>query len=182
MIVRDPTRLVLGALLAIATVFLVLMLLPEGETAGPSPHPRFPAMLVGGDAAAARSILGIGWLFGALQVLLFSALVALGAGRRALQRGLLRPLASWTVIYLFTWTFLLASYRGWIAGASEPSLLGLPLPTVMMLFVLWPLPTFYVVFYVRGFERWVFDDEDAARLREIVRRSGTGDAEHGEGP
>jgi len=167
MIARSPTRLLFALVIALAVLFVVLALLPEGGATRATPHPVFPGMLVGGDGSYGRVVLVLAWLFGALQVLLYSTLVALGAGQRAAGRGFLKPLIRWTIVYLFAWTFMIAAYRGWIAGTSEPSLLGLPLPTVMLLAVMWPLPTFYVVLYVRGFRRWVFDDADAARLRAL---------------
>lgn len=168
MIVRSPTRLLFTVLAAIAALFLVFAVLPAGPTARATPHPEYPAMLVGGDGSSHRAVLALSWAFGALQVVLFSTLVALGAGRRALDRGLLKPLVRGSIIYLFAWTFLVAAYRGWLDGASGPSVLGLPLPTAMLLFVIWPLPVFYVYLYVRHFERWVFDDEDAAQLERLA--------------
>jgi hypothetical protein len=168
MIVRSPTRLLFAVLAAIAALFLAFAVLPEGPTARAAPHPDYPAMLVGGDGSHGRAVIALSWAFGALQVALFSVLVAMGAGRRALERGLLKPLVRGSIVYLFAWTFLVAGYRGWLQGTSDPSLLGLPLPTAMLLFVIWPLPVFYVYLYVRHFKRFVFDEEDAAHLERLA--------------
>ena len=34
--------------------------------------------------------------------------------------------------------------------------------------MIWPLPAFYVYLYVRHFERWVFDEDDAARIEQLA--------------
>jgi hypothetical protein len=169
MIVPSLTRLLLAVLVAIATLFVVFAFLPAPAGSGAAAHPEYPAMLVGGDGDQGRVALALGWLLGALEIALFSLLVLIGGGRRALDRGLLQPVVRGSIVYLFVWTFMVAGYRAWLAGQSGASLLGLPLPTVMLIFVLWPLPVFYVVLYVCYFRHFVYDDADAARLREIIR-------------
>ncbi|NKB89664.1 MAG: hypothetical protein GKS06_15715 [Acidobacteria bacterium] len=128
-------------------------------------------MLVGGDGSSHRAVLALGWAFGALQIALFAALILFGAGARGRERGLLRPLVGGSVVYLFVWTLVVAAYQGWLAGASGPSVLGFPLPTVLLIFAMWPLPVFYVYLYVRHFDRWVFNADDEARLRDLAERS-----------
>jgi hypothetical protein len=172
MIAPSSTRLLLALLVAIAMLFAVLMILPASPGGGPTPHPDYPGMLVAGDGSQGRAIVALSWAFGALEIALFSVLVWLGAGRRAAARGFARPLLGWSLVYVLVWTLIVAAYRGWIAGTSGPSLLQLPLPTVMLLTVMGPLPLFYVVLYVRYFHRWVFDDADAARLQALVEMRG----------
>jgi len=125
----------------------------------------------GGDATQQHlGVLAVGWLFGALQIALFSGLVAFGARKGSSLRGLLRPLLWGTAAYLVVWSLLVLAYRG--AWTSPGALiLSFPPPTAVMLFLLWPLPAFYVWLYISGFRRWILTDEDLEQFQRLLVRS-----------
>jgi hypothetical protein len=137
---------------------------PQTQSA---PHPAFAGMQQSGaDAAPDNAKLWIGWSFGALQIALFAAVIALGARSRRGLRGLGLPLIATSFIYLAVWSALVLSYRGQASAEVPTFFLGFPAPTAWMLFALWPCPLIFAAFYVFGFDRWIATPEDIAELEQ----------------
>jgi len=115
------------------------------------------------DAAALR------WV-AALAVTTFPvALITLGAARGGRLNGLRGPL-------LVLWIVLAGSFLALLAlpGGGPDSLFGLPLGTVLMLFVLVPVPFILVCWaYAARFGGFILRDEDLERLRRL-RKDGEG--------
>lgn len=149
-----------------------------------APHPEISGMLRGGSGAERHGpMLLLGWAIGAAEILLFSALMALGARRgpglrgpvsRTGLRGLGSPLLLGLLATLATWTLLIVGYSRFLEDPEPALYLALPAPTATMLYLLWAVPLFFAVLYVAGFRRWVFSLGDEAAFAALVekRRSG----------
>ncbi len=122
-------------------------------------------------------MLGLGWAIGAAEILLCVFLIALGArrgGPRATEasglHGLGWRLAISLVAYLGVWTLLMVAYARYLHDPAPDLILALPAPTAIMLYLLWPLPLVFSGFYVFGFRRWVFSEQDEAAFRNLVEQ------------
>jgi hypothetical protein len=124
------------------------------------------AFCVGGPAG-----LWIGALAGG--VVLPLALMVLGAARRGRLGRLWLPLVATALVFAAGWWAILALPHG------GPDVLGLPLATALMIFVLVPLPLVVTgLAYALTFDRLGLTPEDLERVR-TARRPGSraGEAE-----
>ena len=133
------------------------------------PHPRFPTMDQGGPGALRHErTLWIGWVFAALNVVLFSACFCLGIRRNGKVGPMLIPILIGAGLFLLIFTALFFSYQSYMYEDSPRLFLSLPKPTAWMLLALWPFPVFFVVLYYIYFDRWYFTPRDQERLDELV--------------
>jgi hypothetical protein len=94
------------------------------------------------------------------------ALIALGAARGGKLNGLLGPLLALWIVLAGSFVTLLA-----LPGGGPDSVLGLPLGTALMLFVLVPVPFILVCWvYAAHFSSFTLRDEDLERLRRLRKR------------
>jgi hypothetical protein len=104
-------------------------------------------------------------------VVLPLALMVLGAARRGRLGRLWLPLVAMALVFAAGWWAILALPHG------GPDILGLPLATALMIFVLIPLPLAVTgLAYALTFDRLGLTPEDLERVR-AARRPGTGGAE-----
>jgi len=157
-------RLLFAILLALAALLGAAMLVPEGE-AGSGPQ---------------GTLLALGWGYGALAILLFVTLIAFGARQKGRLRGLGPRLIAGTVAYLAAWTWLILAYRAYAQSAAPRLVLGLPIPTAIVLWVMWILPLFFSALFVLGFGRWVLSAADLARYRQLLQRRDENSDQHSE--
>ena len=68
-----PYAIIFALLLSLLGVLLVILWQPVPEAVSGVAHPEFPTMSQGGEAVRHEGLLGLGWLFGALQIGLFVA-------------------------------------------------------------------------------------------------------------
>ena len=134
------------------------------------PHPTMESMLSGGEGAVRHdaSLLWLGWGVGTVQILFFGALLALGGRRGGGLQGLGGPLILGTLVCVAVWTAVVLSYRNSLVNPSTELWLGLPAPTALMVYALWPAPLFFVAYYVLGFRRWVLTEEDQKAFAQLV--------------
>jgi hypothetical protein len=163
--------LVFAIALGIAAILLAAGGLPERLQGHSIAHPEFAGMQQSGvDAEPDARLLWIGWGFGALQIAMFAAVLALGARSRRGLRGLGVPLIAASVVYLAIWTALVLTYRSQL-NVEDPALfLGFPAATAWMLFALWPFPLIFTLYYTVGFDRWIATPEDLAELERTLAR------------
>ncbi len=164
----SPARLTFALTAAIALLLVALAFVPVADGATGFPHPDFAGMLQGGDGLVRHGhLLVLGWLFAALQVGLYAAMIALGASRRGHLGGLAPHLIGWNLLYLAVWTGIILAYRVEFADPAA-RLGGLPLSTAMLVYGLWPVPAFYGWLYFRSFRRWIFRAEDEAAFHRLL--------------
>jgi hypothetical protein len=178
-------RLIFGLLLATAAVFGVAMLLPEPLTGHGIEHPQLPSMFTGGPSEyRTGAALWVGWGFGALQILLFGALMAFGARRRSVPMGMALPLVLAVTLYLLTFTAMVVVYSVGVGGSDRSLFLGLPPATAVLAYGLWPLGGSFTLLFVFGFRRWVLSDRELARYEQLLagrRQSGLEDDPNADG-
>ena len=173
---RTP-QLLLGLVLASALLLLAAAALPEAPGARPSTHPEHPTLLSGAPAAAQPDgLLAIGWAFGAVQLGFFAACFALGMRRADGLGPLRRPLWLGLGLYELLWTALVVAYAAFARDPGGALVGGLPWPTALMLFGLWPFPLFFAALYLRHFDGWVLSDRDLERFRSRLAALRAGDA------
>ncbi|MCZ6696403.1 MAG: hypothetical protein O7A63_07685 [Acidobacteria bacterium] len=162
---RVPLALTLLMLVVIGFAAFV----PEIPGVYGSPHPDFPGMLRGGPGPERHDgILWIGWLFGLLQIALFVTLMIIGARRGGRPSGATVPLVFCGAIQAAVWTSIVLTYRGAMQDGAGAFILAFPIPSAILLYVLWPLMGLFTLCFVVGFRRWVLSDEDLAAFERLV--------------
>lgn len=135
-------------------------------------HPDQPAMALGADGAARhQGLLGLGFVFAALIVVFFVALLFFGLARpREPVRGkVLISVAG--ALFLGAFVALFVSYSSYMESPDPQKLvLGFPPPTAWMLFGVWGIPLVFISFYVARFNEWVFGAADAKEWEELLER------------
>jgi hypothetical protein len=111
----------------------------------------------------------IGAAFGALQVAFFAACFALGMRRRGAPGTAGWEIGVGAALHGAAFALLLFSYRGFLADPSGSLVLGFPAPTAVMLYLLWPLPLWFLWVYLRRFDEQAVGPEALERLRRIAR-------------
>lgn len=155
-----------GGLLVLLTVALAL---PQPPGSFGMPHPKVEGLLHGGSGAERHGgRLGLSWAIGGFELLFFLSLIALGARQRESLRGLGRPLLLGGAIYMAIWTLLMVAYGRYLAQGEPALVLALPEPTAVMLYLLYPMPAFFIALYVVGFRRWVLTEEDQLAFDHLV--------------
>lgn len=175
----------LGLLAAILAVLLAAALLPEPPGAAGQPHAAFATMRHGGPAAERTGwVLGLGWALGALTIATFATAFALGIRGREGLGPLRRPIVAGALLYEICWIAVVSSYRAYAGDPDVPILWGFPLPTALMLYLLWPFPLLFGLLWVRAFDGTVLDDDALARFRARLdaRRRQTTQGEPPRGP
>jgi hypothetical protein len=155
--------------LAVAIVAVAVAIITRGEVPGQSglAHPEIAEMARGGEAVARHGeLLGLAWLLGALVLGLCALLVAGGGRRRA---GLGRVLVAGFVIQAAAWTAVVVTYAETMGDPAPATLVGMPWPTALLVWALWPAPVAFVVAYVVGFDRWVMGREGAERFARLLQ-------------
>ncbi len=171
-----------AAAAGLLVLFVIALALPQPPASYGMPHPEVEGLLHGGSGPERHGgRLGLGWAIGGFELLFFLSLIALGTRQRADLRGLGKPLMLGGAVYVAIWTLLMVAYGRYL-GQAEPSLvLALPEPTAVMLYLLYPMPAFFIALYVIGFRRWVLTEDDQAAFDRLVlerrSRSSSSDAE-----
>jgi len=164
-------KILFAIVLALCAVVVALMLTPQVEGQTGTAHPSFETMRHGGAGAERHArVLWLGWGFGALSILSFVALIAFGARKAGGLRGLGWPLICGLAVYLGLWTWLVVAYRDYVSEAAHPLVAAFPLPTAIMLYALWPVPALFGVYFVAGFDAWIYSEDDLEEYRRLLAR------------
>ena len=157
-----------GLLLALCLVVGVALFLEEPPGSQGYGHGELSTMRQGGTGERHSQVLWLGVAFGVLQLLLFVGCLGFGLrGARGSSRAKRRALLLGGVLYLAVFMVLIFAYQDYLKDPTR-LFLSLPLPTAVMLWVLWPFPLYFVFVYSMKFEDWVFRKEDSQRFRELV--------------
>lgn len=136
-----------------------------------APHPDIGSMLVGGEGPERHApILWVGWAIGGVQILFLAAVMLLGGRKGDDLRGLGRPVAIGTTVYLAVWTGLILAYRAYMTDPDPALYAALPAPTAWMLYALWPIPIVFGALFFFGFRRWVLTEQDERAFQQLVAR------------
>jgi hypothetical protein len=133
------------------------------------PHPEFGTLLVGGPGAErVDAVFGLAVLFGALQIALFVCCMLLGVRRNGRTGPAGRFIVAGGVVYLLAYAGLMYAYRGYIEGGSLEAFWSFPEPTAWMLYALAPAPLLFLLIFVLGFRRFIWDEDSEQALKQIV--------------
>jgi hypothetical protein len=163
-------KALLGLLLAMAVAFGLALLIDEPGNASGLKHEAFATMFRGGDAQRHGSLLWIGWALGALEILFFTGLLALGARSGGRLHGLGGQLIVGLLGYLAVWSALMLAYADWMSSGDASLFMGWPAATAWMLFALWPVPLVFVACYSLGFSRWIYPPESQRKFQLILEQ------------
>ncbi len=169
----NPAKLIFALLLVLALIVVGILVAPGSEIAGHVPHSRIGAMFSGGDGAARHAYtLTLGWAFGAIQLLIFAGLMALGVRKNGSLRGFAPTLLGCTAFLLLLWTAIVVTYSSYAAGSQAVLVLGMHISTALVMLGFWPLSTILTVAFVIGFDRWVYTPEDEAAFERLLAERG----------
>ena len=157
----------------------------EGTAVGhgvPHRNTLFRDMNQGGSGQHRHaSVLLGGWLFGALQIALFTGLLAWSAGLPAAAQARqpdARQSHSWLLPGLFVFgglvfegvfALLCRSYQVSMLDPDNTRFLGsFPEATTWLLFGIWFAPGVFVALYVLFFDRWIFSPQAETRFAALV--------------
>lgn len=153
-------------------VVTILLQSAPGSVSG-NPHPSFPSMSQGGDASRHDGITVLGWLFGALQIILFVVCIWVSLCGVKAHRWMVIACG---VAYLFVFTMLMITYRQGVAEA--PFVLGFPLPTTLLLFGMWPMAAVFAILYVVKFRSWVYSPQDQEAFENLKAEMSSKGGDH----
>jgi len=149
-------------------LFGVLFSGESGELHGMA-HPKHTAMAIGGPAPSRHEhLLGIGWAFGALQIVLFVSLLPLGARKQTAETdGSVRKHLTFMafafvgacLVYLAIFSAVMLLYRSEIHSLEPAFVFSFPRSTLVMLLVLWSWPVVFVLVYVAAFHRIIVSND-----------------------
>ncbi len=160
-----------GLLVALCLVVGIVLFLEEPPESRGYGHPEMSTMRQGGTGERHSQVLWWGVAFGVLQILFFVGCLFFGLRRKSgSKRGKGGVFLVGSVLYLAVFMVMIFAYGDYV---NDPSrlFLSLPVPTAVMLVVLWPFPLYFVLLYSLKFDDWVFGEEDSGRFEELVRSS-----------
>ncbi len=150
-------QLVFALLLALCGVVLFVLIRGESGDYHGQPHPVKTDMLIGGPAVErAGDLIWVGFLFGALQLVFFVALLSVGFQKvtKDLRRTTQGILWGGGILYLALFALVFFQYHREIYAGDQAS--GLPASTWTAIFLLWPCPYLFVAAYSLGFRRFFY--------------------------
>lgn len=132
-------------------------------------HPDHELMLVGGSGAdRGEHIWGLGFVYGALQLVFFTCCLLLGVRRNGIVGRAGWFIGAGAVIYFVAFVGLMLSYRDYMAAETLSTFGSLPRPTAWMLYAVAPVPLLFLLVFVLGFRRYIWDEESERALQRIV--------------
>lgn len=157
-------------LIAMAVCIAIAFALGAPEGAGGVGHPTIGDMSIGGPGEARHSrVFGVAWAFGACMILLFSTCLALGASKRDKVGGIKIFLFIGAALHLSAFSAVMFAYRPYMVEGTARFVGSFPLPSAIMLYVLWGTPVYFVLLYVIGFKRFIFSEEDEVKFAALVK-------------
>jgi hypothetical protein len=162
-------RILFALLLALWAVVLVTMLIPEVAGARGVVHPEIESIQQGGSGIERHGYaLPLYWAFGVAVISTFVALIAFGARKGKEIKRLVWALLLGGSAFVITWTWLILVYRGYMTETSHALIFGFPVPTAVMIFVVYPISMIFNLLFVIGFKHWVLSDEAAEAYERMV--------------
>ncbi len=62
------------------------------------------------------------------------------------------------------------TYHGTMQDGGGAFILAFPIPSAILLYVLWPLMGLFTLCFVIGFRRWVLSDDDLAAFERLAAK------------
>ncbi len=156
-------------LIGMCIVVGLLFVIAEPAGGHGSAHEQFESTMykgaTGGDRLADVRWLGLG--FALLQAVFFVTSLLLGTK----QRG---PLMAWFaaggLLYLAAFVALVVAESMYVEGSARQIVMGLPLPTAIMVYAIGGIPVLFSLIYVWQFDRWILKPEDLQRIESLAQQ------------
>jgi len=140
---------------------------PDGAAGGS--HPTVGSMSIGGAGENKHAqVYGVAWAFGVCMVLLFSTCLALGASKAGKVGAIGKYLFVGSLLHVAAFSAMMLAYRSYMVEGSAEFVGSLPLPSAIMMYVLWWTPAYFVAVYYFGFDRFIFSAEDEEKFSALV--------------
>lgn len=163
---RVASLLLLLLIAMCAVIFAsAIITIPGGEHV--ANHPDYPTMArtVGGPDPDPLQVAG--GIFGVLQVGVFVCCIALGIRQGAPGR-VGRLLGVGTVLYLSAMILMVTAHMHYGGDPDAPLWWGFPRATAVMVYLVWPIPLWFVALYVWKFDDWVASPDIEKHMRELA--------------
>lgn len=166
-------KVTLGSILFLVTTIIGIWCMPELELSTGSVHPDYPTMSHSGKGVAETAVTKwITYAYGVAIVCTMCCMIFIATRKKekAHQSHLWRKAFIGVLLYLGVYTWMVINSWNYYETGEAMYVLGFPLPTTIMLFVMWPIPLFFTFFYVFRFDQWVLSPEQESEFHQIVRR------------
>lgn len=167
---RTPVIVILFCLLLCCGLLVAIALAPEVSGALGIAHPRISPMRAGGDGALRLAEIGLyAFAFHCLVLCCVVSFFALGVSQRRYDTRLYIWLAVILIINLAVWYLTYSSHQHYLRTGSTAFFLAFPIPTAWMLYGMGFCGAVFIAFYSIGFKKYVYNEEDAKTLAELVK-------------
>lgn len=145
----------------------VAFFIPELQGPQGVVHPEFDSMRRASPAAGESTVL-LGWIFGVVVTFLIFLMFGLGVARRGSFRGIGWPLVLVLIATIVSWTAVVVAYQGYVSDTAQSLLFGWPLPTALLVFLMFPAMLLINIVFVIYFPRSILTEGDLEKFeREI---------------
>lgn len=156
-------------LVGMCVVIGLLFLIAEPAGGHGAAHAEFKATMYQGSTGSDRlgTMRWVGLGFALMQALFFVTSLTLGTKQRG---ALLVWFVAGGLLYLASFVALVVAESMYVQGDAREIVLGLPVPTAIMIYVVGGVPLLFSVIYVWKFDRWVLKSEDLERVTALAQR------------
>lgn len=130
-------------------------------------HPDFDSMRRASPAAGSSTVM-LGWFFGVVVTVLVFLMFGLGVARRRSFRGVGWPLVLVLIATIVSWTAVVAAYQGYVNDAGQSLLFGWPLPTALLVFLMFPAMLLINIVFVIYFPKSIMTEEDLDQFEKVI--------------
>jgi len=133
-------------------------------------HETYKTMLKGGTSMTVDSISNtLAYLFGLCATGLLCLFLILGAIRKERLDGIRPWLILSSIAYLIVYSLTYLSDAHYVDIGHTRFVMGWPIPTAWMIYVMWATPVFFVMIYIFKFRDWILTEDDESRFEELVK-------------
>ncbi len=160
-------KLVLAAAITLLAVIATAFFIPELQGPQGVVHPDFGSMRRASPAAGETTVW-LGWFFGVVVTILIFLMFGLGVARRGSFRGVGWPLVLVLIATIVSWTAVVAAYQGYVRDADQSLLFGWPLPTALLVFLMFPAMLLINIVFVIYFPKSIMTEEDLDKFERVI--------------
>lgn len=159
----------MSCLVGMCMVVALLFVIDEPTGGHGSLHPQFESTMYQGSTGSDRlgSVRWLGLGFALLQAVFFVTCLMLGTKQR---RSFLVWCLAGGFLYLASFVALAVVESIYVQGGAREIVLGLPVPTAIMIYLIGGVPVLFCVVYVWQFDRWILQDEDLQKISALAER------------
>lgn len=161
--------LMMCCLVGMCAVVALLFLIAEPPGGHGAPHDQFARTMYKGNIGIDRlaDVRWLGLAFAGMQAIFFVSCLLLGTRKRG---RLLVVVVSGGLLYVAAFVALVLADSVYAGGGAREIVLGLPVPTAIMIYVVTAVPVIFSVMYVLQFDQWILKPEDLERINQLAER------------